>query len=63
MQWRRGLRIDQKRRRLGLFIGLRGCESPTMMEMGGREVEFLRERSEEEIWGEARREREVKRGF
>lgn len=64
MAWRQGLEIDQKRRKLGLFIGLRGCESPTIAE---DVQDILRERSEAEIWSEAEnvRDRELgrKMGF
>ena len=29
MGWREGMGIDEKRRRWGKFMGLRGCETPT----------------------------------
>ncbi|KAL2122477.1 hypothetical protein VTJ04DRAFT_2932 [Mycothermus thermophilus] len=73
--WRkegRAMSTEQKRRRFGRFIGLRGCESPVedgrhmdgdgdveMMTMVSEEVrEMVGRRSEEEIWAAARRERE-----
>ncbi|KAI0022217.1 hypothetical protein F4780DRAFT_207686 [Xylariomycetidae sp. FL0641] len=44
--WSSALSLEEKRRKIGRFIGLRGCESP-----------LLRLRSEEEIMEEARRAR------
>ncbi|ETS86598.1 hypothetical protein PFICI_00426 [Pestalotiopsis fici W106-1] len=44
--WETGLALEEKRRRIGKFIGLRGCETP------------VRVRSEDEIMEEARRARE-----
>ncbi|KAI4596112.1 hypothetical protein KJ359_005616 [Pestalotiopsis sp. 9143b] len=44
--WEAGLALEEKRRRIGKFIGLRGCETP------------VRVRSEDEIMEEARRARE-----
>lgn len=44
--WDQGLALEEKRRRIGKFIGLRGCETP------------VRVRSEDEIMEEARRARE-----
>ncbi|KAF2997789.1 hypothetical protein E8E14_003479 [Neopestalotiopsis sp. 37M] len=44
--WDAGLALEEKRRRIGKFIGLRGCDTP------------VRVRSEEEILDEARRARE-----
>src|SRR4051812_20968655 len=32
MVWRAGLTIDEKRRKFGKFIGLRGCDPPNNME-------------------------------
>lgn len=29
MGWREGMGIEEKRRRWGMFMGLRGCETPT----------------------------------
>jgi hypothetical protein len=43
--WRPGLSIEEKRRKMGKFIGLRGCESPILL------------KTEEEILAEARRAR------
>ena len=53
--WGRGLTIEEKRRKIGRFIGLRGCESPVKSEeelreeMRRREKEG-RDREEEECW-------------
>lgn len=71
MNWREGLTIEEKRRKLGNFIGLRGCESPVQtrfefdfgFEMEDGDVqcavdECLRVKTEEQIWEEARRARE-----
>ncbi|KAI1345140.1 hypothetical protein F5Y15DRAFT_18550 [Xylariaceae sp. FL0016] len=43
--WSSDMTLEEKRRRIGRFIGLRGCETP------------IRVRSEEEIMEEARRAR------
>ncbi|TVY49307.1 hypothetical protein LOCC1_G000706 [Lachnellula occidentalis] len=45
IEWRNDATLDEKRRRIGRFIGLRGCESPLVV------------RSEEDIEREARRAR------
>jgi hypothetical protein len=45
MNWKAGLTVDEKKRKWGRFMGLRGCESPVVM------------KTEEEIWAEARRAR------
>jgi hypothetical protein len=45
MNWKAGLTINEKRRKWGRFMGLRGCESPVVV------------KTEEEIWEEARRAR------
>lgn len=50
MSWPSGLTIEEKRRKIGRFIGLRGCESPIIAGFG-------RNRTEEEIAEEARRAR------
>jgi hypothetical protein len=42
MNWKHGLSVDEKRRKFGKFIGLRGCDSPV--------------RTEEELQDELRRE-------
>lgn len=42
MNWEKGLTIEEKRRKWGRFMGLRGCESPVIP------------KTEEEIWREAR---------
>lgn len=49
-----GLTIEQKRRKLGRFIGLRGCETP-IGELVDPEVAGAVGRTEEEIWEEAAR--------
>ncbi|KAK4128402.1 hypothetical protein N657DRAFT_563121 [Parathielavia appendiculata] len=60
--WGPGLSIEDKRRKLGRFIGLRGCETPVpvsapeMMETDDGLVDMMG-RSEEEIVARARRER------
>jgi hypothetical protein len=46
MNWRSGLTLEEKRRKLGNFIGLRGCDSPILV------------KTEEMIWEEARRDRD-----
>jgi hypothetical protein len=43
IEWRNDATLDEKRRRIGRFIGLRGCESPMVV------------RTEEDIEREARR--------
>jgi hypothetical protein len=45
--WRESLTLEEKRRKLGKFIGLRGCETPVT----------VKNKTEEEIWEEARRAR------
>jgi len=42
VEWRTDATLEEKRRRIGRFIGLRGCESP------------VRVRTEEDIMGEVR---------
>jgi hypothetical protein len=44
--WRTDLSLDEKRRKIGKFIGLRGCETP------------VSERNEDELMEEARRMRD-----
>lgn len=53
MGWRDGLTIEDKRRKLGKFIGLRGCETPVMVKSGSEiweEARMAREHNEREIW-------------
>lgn len=58
MRWDVDADIEVKRRRLGRFIGLRGCESPEMNVEGVESVEEIerrvrRERArreEEDVW-------------
>jgi hypothetical protein len=42
MNWKQGLTVNEKKRKWGRFMGLRGCESPVVV------------KTEEEIWEEAR---------
>ncbi|KAK4158129.1 origin recognition complex subunit 3 N-terminus-domain-containing protein [Chaetomidium leptoderma] len=62
VSWPAGLGLEEKRRKLGRFIGLRGCDSPSLgvvvLENG---VGEMLGRTEEEIVEGARRER-VRRG-
>ena len=53
--WPAGLSLEQKRRRIGRFIGLRGCESPVVV--GQMQMQQVLVRSEEEVEEEARRAR------
>jgi hypothetical protein len=53
VSWPPGLSIEEKRRKLGRFIGLRGCETPVVLPEG---VVEMMGRSEEEIEERARRE-------
>ncbi|KAH6666635.1 hypothetical protein B0J14DRAFT_196263 [Halenospora varia] len=46
--WDRNAGIEEKRRRIGRFIGLRGCESPVDAEVIREEVRRARWREEEE---------------
>jgi hypothetical protein len=46
MTWRAGLTLEEKRRKLGKFIGLRGCDTPMAV------------KTEEEMWEDARRARQ-----
>lgn len=46
IEWRNDAILEEKRRRIGRFIGLRGCESPVVV------------RTEEDIEREARRARD-----
>jgi hypothetical protein len=49
--WGRGLTLEEKRRKIGRFIGLRGCESPVKSEEEVRKEMRRREREgEEEVW-------------
>lgn len=47
MNWRAGLTVNEKKRKWGRFMGLKGCESPVLL------------KTEEQIWEEARRARLV----
>jgi hypothetical protein len=49
--WAKGLTLEEKRRKMGKFIGLRGCETPDKTEE--EILEELKRRREEEdtaIW-------------
>ncbi|KAK3311264.1 uncharacterized protein B0T15DRAFT_68145 [Chaetomium strumarium] len=52
--WPPGLSLEEKRRKLGKFIGLRGCDTPIEALVAGEVVQRL-QRSEEEIREEAER--------
>jgi hypothetical protein len=52
--WPPGLSLEEKRRKLGKFIGLRGCDTPIEALVAGEVVERLR-RSEDEIREDAER--------
>ena len=54
VSWPPGLTLEQKRRKLGKFIGLRGCDTP-LAELVGPDVAGRVARSEEELLEEARR--------
>jgi hypothetical protein len=53
VSWPPGLTLEEKRRKLGKFIGLRGCDTP-LAEIVGHEVGSMIARSEEEIREAAR---------
>jgi hypothetical protein len=53
--WPPGLPLEEKRRRIGKFIGLRGCDTPVLPCHGGVGVDDVR--SEDEILDDARRAR------
>ncbi|KAK3299013.1 uncharacterized protein B0H64DRAFT_386880 [Chaetomium fimeti] len=59
--WPPGLGLEEKRRKLGRFIGLRGCETP-IGELIERGVVEVLGRTEAEILEAARREREERGG-
>ncbi|KAK0656123.1 hypothetical protein B0T16DRAFT_451733 [Cercophora newfieldiana] len=49
VSWPEGLSIEAKRRKIGRFIGLRGCESPVVARLlSEREIENQARRSREE---------------
>lgn len=52
--WSSDLPLEEKRRKIGRFIGLRGCQTPTTT---STTTTPLRPRSEEELLDEARRAR------
>ena len=57
--WSSSMGLEDKRRRIGRFIGLRGCETPVVRdaEMAEGEGWDRRFKSEEELLEEARRAR------
>ena len=59
VSWSPGLTVEEKRRKLGRFIGLRGCETPTGRRGSpvSEEVWLSMNRTEEEIERDARRRR------
>jgi hypothetical protein len=53
VDWRSDLPLEEKRRKMGKFIGLRGCETPTLNkteEEIAEEVRRARINAEEEMW-------------
>ncbi|KAH6997630.1 hypothetical protein BGZ61DRAFT_337376 [Ilyonectria robusta] len=51
--WSPDMTLEEKRRRMGKFIGLRGCESPIMLKTEEEimaEVRLARQAAEEEMW-------------
>ena len=54
--WPQGMGIEEKRRKLGKFIGLRGCDTPVAEIVGSRVAREMGKR-EDEVEGDARRER------
>ncbi|KAI1489744.1 hypothetical protein F5X96DRAFT_670410 [Biscogniauxia mediterranea] len=53
--WSSDLPLEEKRRKIGRFIGLRGCQTPTTTTTSASAL--LRPRSEDELLDEARRAR------
>lgn len=52
IEWRSDATLDEKRRRIGRFIGLRGCESPMVVRTEDdieREARRARAREEDEV--------------
>jgi len=53
IKWRSDLPLEEKRRKIGRFIGLRGCESPIILkteEEIAEEARMARLREDEEMW-------------
>jgi len=53
VQWGSDLTLEEKRRKIGRFIGLRGCESPVKTkseEEIEREARIARNEDEAEMW-------------
>ncbi|KXX83094.1 hypothetical protein MMYC01_200509 [Madurella mycetomatis] len=57
VSWPAGLTLEEKRRRLGRFIGLRGCDTPVVDHLIGEDVARRMRRTEDEIAEDARRAR------
>ncbi|KAK0733875.1 hypothetical protein B0T26DRAFT_615667, partial [Lasiosphaeria miniovina] len=60
--WPQGLSLEEKRRKLGKFIGLRGCDTPLLQQTlpvgsGSNKRKRAGPKTEEEIEDEARRAR------
>lgn len=53
--WDAGLPLEEKRRKMGRFIGLRGCDSPTAVTAAAAAAAHIR--SDDDILEEARRAR------
>lgn len=56
VSWHEDLTIEEKRRKIGKFIGLRGCDTP-VVERRQDQQDLLRPPTEEEIMERARRAR------
>jgi len=53
VEWRTDATLEEKRRRIGRFIGLRGCESPVNVQSEEeivQEVRNARSSEEDEMW-------------
>lgn len=53
VNWRSDLSLEEKRRKMGRFIGLRGCESPIWLkteEEIAEEARLASQAAEEEMW-------------
>lgn len=62
-RWVKQAPVEDKRRRFGRFVGLRGCESPVVVGGGKSEEERAMERRvDERIRDGVRRERELEEG-
>lgn len=53
MNWRAGLTLEEKRRKLGKFIGLRGCDTPLVLKSEDEireDARKARNEEENELW-------------